>query len=90
MSQAAGRSPARTQGDIRRTLRWLCVSSKVRLLIHGHLYEAEDRKVNGLRIIGAPAATEPVDLCADQKQYRFYQYTVLGNGGRLNVDLVTV
>jgi len=74
----------------RRAFRNLCIASKVRLVVHGHLHQAEDRRVNGLRIIGAPATTEPIDLKAKAKRYRFYQYTVHANGGRVTVDLVTV
>jgi predicted phosphodiesterase len=42
----------------RRALRLLCLAHRVRLVLHGHLHAAEDRLVNGIRIIGAPAATE--------------------------------
>jgi calcineurin-like phosphoesterase family protein len=74
----------------RRAFRHLCLAAKVRLVVHGHLHQAEDRRVNGLRIIGAPAATEPIDLNAKPRQYRFYQYTVRGAGGRVDVELLTV
>jgi 3',5'-cyclic AMP phosphodiesterase CpdA len=55
------------------TFRMLCLTAKVRLIVHGHLHEAEDRRVNGIRIIGAPATTEPVDLdaAAKKRTYRF-------------------
>jgi 3',5'-cyclic AMP phosphodiesterase CpdA len=43
----------------RRALRLLCVSHGVRLIVHGHLHRFEDRHVNGVRIVGAPASTEP-------------------------------
>ncbi|MCK4998901.1 MAG: metallophosphoesterase, partial [Anaerohalosphaera sp.] len=39
----------------RHGLRLLCVTHRVRLIIHGHLHMSEDRRVNGIRIIGAPA-----------------------------------
>ena len=45
----------------RRVLRLLAVTQNVRLILHGHLHRAEARRVNGVRIIGALAATEPVD-----------------------------
>lgn len=44
----------------RRALRLLCVSHGVRAIVHGHLHRFEDRRVNGVRIVGAPATTEPV------------------------------
>ena len=43
----------------RRALRLLCVSHGVRLIVHGHLHRFEDRHVNGVRFVGAPASTEP-------------------------------
>ena len=76
--------------DERQAFRHLCLASKVRLVVHGHLHQAEDRRVNGLRIVGAPATTEPIDLKAKSRRYRFYQYTVRGKGGRVDVELTTV
>lgn len=76
--------------DDRRTLRLLCVSHGVRLLLHGHLHSAEDRRVNGLRIIGAPATTEPIKPKAKHKHYEFYKYTVSGPKGRVTTKLITV
>ena len=56
-------------------LRFLSVSHGVRLIIHGHLHEQEDRRVNGIRIIGAPSTTQPVtDDFGDS--YHFYRYLV--------------
>jgi 3',5'-cyclic AMP phosphodiesterase CpdA len=43
----------------RRALRLLCLLSGVRAILHGHLHRSEDRRVNGVRIVGAPASTEP-------------------------------
>lgn len=43
----------------RRALRLLCLVAGVRLVVHGHLHRFEDRRVNALRIVGAPASTEP-------------------------------
>lgn len=43
----------------RQALNLLCVSHKVRLLLHGHLHMAEDRRITGVRYIGASASTEP-------------------------------
>jgi 3',5'-cyclic AMP phosphodiesterase CpdA len=69
----------------RRALRLLCVAHKVRLIVHGHLHRAEDRRVNGIRIVGCPASTEPDEAGA----YPFYRYTV-GAGGRVSVALQEV
>jgi 3',5'-cyclic AMP phosphodiesterase CpdA len=74
----------------RRAFRQLCIAGKVRLVIHGHLHQAEDRRVNGIRMIGAPATTEPVERPPHPPRYQFFQYTVGGNGGRVYVNLVTV
>ena len=43
----------------RRALRLLCIASGVRLVVHGHLHRAEDRRVSGVRIVGSVASTEP-------------------------------
>jgi 3',5'-cyclic AMP phosphodiesterase CpdA len=43
----------------RRALRLLCLVAGVRLVVHGHLHRFEDRRVNALRIVGAPASTQP-------------------------------
>ncbi|MEW6368336.1 MAG: metallophosphoesterase [Acidobacteriota bacterium] len=43
----------------RRALRMLCIAGGVRLVVHGHLHRAEDRRVSGVRIVGSPASTEP-------------------------------
>ena len=73
----------------RRALRLLCLSSRVRLLIHGHLHRAEDRRVSGLRIIGAPASTEPL-VSDGRRAYCFYSYTINGERSRVAVRLETV
>ncbi|BCJ91324.1 3',5'-cyclic adenosine monophosphate phosphodiesterase CpdA [Terrihabitans soli] len=70
------------------TFRMLCRAAKVRLIVHGHLHEAEDRRVNGIRIIGAPATTEPKDFAAKKKTYRFYEYAV--EERKIGVELVEV
>lgn len=76
--------------DDRRMLRLLCATHKVRLIVHGHLHEAEDRRLGSVRIVGAPATTEPIDRKAHPRQYQFYQYIVRGMGGRVDRSLVTV
>ena len=44
----------------RHALRLLCITHRVRLVLHGHLHAAEDRTVSGIRMVGAPASTEPL------------------------------
>jgi len=65
--------------DQRRALRLLCVTHRVRLVVHGHLHRAEDRRVNGVRMVGAPASTQPHGSGAERK-LRFYSYLVRGTG----------
>ena len=67
-------------------LRFLCVSHGVRLILHGHLHEQEDRRVNGIRIIGAPSTTQPVvKKCGEA--YLFYRYIVgRTNSGRHRIS----
>jgi 3',5'-cyclic AMP phosphodiesterase CpdA len=69
----------------RRALRLLCVAHKVRLVLHGHLHRAEDRRVNSVRYIGAPASTQPQD-----GKYAFYTYEVTPSGAKVNTELVTI
>ena len=56
-------------------LRFLSLSHGVRLIIHGHLHEQQDRHVNGIRIIGAPSTTQPVTKEFGES-YDFYRYMV--------------
>ena len=74
----------------RRAIRLLCVTHRVRLLVHGHLHMAEDRRVNGVRIVGAPATTEPVAVRPGGAEYQFYSYTVQGSGERVRTELRSV
>lgn len=73
----------------RRRLRDLCARYHVRLIAHGHMHEAMDRRANGVRIIGAPASTQPL-RGAGKKKVQFYKYSIRGDGGRLEPRLVTV
>jgi predicted phosphodiesterase len=66
----------------RRALRLLCITHRVRLLVHGHLHQQEDRTVNGIRMIGAPATTEPA-IVKDQPCYRFWEYDIAGPSHRM-------
>ncbi len=66
--------------DQRRALLLLCQTHRVRLVLHGHLHGAEDRRVAGVRIIGAPAATEPTNASG---RCEFWTYTIRPSGSRL-------
>ena len=57
------------------SLQVLCVSHGVRLVLHGHLHEYEDRSVNGVRIIGAPSSTQPI-ITNGKKRYAFNRYKI--------------
>ena len=71
-----------TQAE-RRALRLLCLVAGVRLLVHGHLHRFEDRRVNALRIVGAPASTEPA-ASPNGACLTFLTYEV-GASGRVRV-----
>jgi 3',5'-cyclic AMP phosphodiesterase CpdA len=43
----------------RRCLRLLAAVFRVKAILHGHTHDSLDRTVGGVRIIGAPASTEP-------------------------------
>jgi len=75
--------------DQRRALRLLCVTHRVRLIVHGHIHQADSRPVNGIRIVGAPASTEPTGAPGRQV-YRYYSYSVLGDGGRVTRRLESI
>jgi 3',5'-cyclic AMP phosphodiesterase CpdA len=88
-------SPLATRGHQipegqRRALRLLCLSHKVRLIVHGHLHRAEDRRVCGVRIIGAPASTEPAATKDGKRAYGFYTYTITRAPARVAVRLETI
>lgn len=69
----------------RRALRLLCVSHRVRLVLHGHLHRTEDRRVNAIRYIGAPASTQP-----NKGKFEFYNYEISASGGRITPKLVSI
>ncbi|MEI8196731.1 MAG: metallophosphoesterase [Phycisphaerae bacterium] len=84
-----GRLTHQIPEDQRRALRLLCLSHRVRLMAHGHLHQKEDRDINGIRIIGAPATTQPVTV--NKKWcYPFWQYEIAGKAQRIRHQLVTV
>ena len=74
----------------RRRLRDICRSNNVRMILHGHLHQAEDRRVNSVRIIGAPATTQPVKGKGSARRYEIWRYSVLGHGGRVIRKLVEI
>jgi 3',5'-cyclic AMP phosphodiesterase CpdA len=74
----------------RRALRLLCLSHRVRLIVHGHLHRAEDRRVNGVRVIGAPASTEPERATDGRSRCSFFSYTLDRGTLRLSVKLERV
>ncbi|MDF1562871.1 MAG: metallophosphoesterase [Deltaproteobacteria bacterium] len=65
------------------TLRHLCALGGVRLIAHGHLHRSDDRELDGVRIVGAPASTEPKP--GTSGVYRVYGYEVRGATGRIHV-----
>ncbi|MBW2119312.1 MAG: metallophosphoesterase [Deltaproteobacteria bacterium] len=74
----------------RNALQLLCIAHRVRLLIHGHLHMAEDRRLGGIRIIGAMASTQPTTKRKQNNNYQFYTYSVLGDGGRVRSELRSI
>lgn len=80
----------RVRRGLQLALRLLCVTHRVRLLVHGHLHLAEDRKVAGVRIAGAPASTQPVKVGRDHAHHQVYAYTVERRSRRVRVELKTI
>lgn len=76
--------------DQRHALQLLCITHRVRLILHGHLHLPEDRRLGGIRIIGAPATTQPISKRKRNNDFQFYIYSVLGNGGRVRCDPYTL
>ncbi len=65
------------------TLRHLCTLGGVRLIAHGHLHNSDDRELDGVRIVGVPASTEPKR--GTKGVYRIQSYEVRGATGRIHV-----
>lgn len=76
----------------RRCLRLLCLTHRVRLVLHGHLHSAEDRVVSGVRIVGAPAATEPAgqDVRGGSGGFSLCHYVIRGPALRLERRVLTL
>ena len=64
---AGRRIPKRQQ----RILLLLCLSHGVQLIAHGHVHKAEERIVNGIRIVGAPSTTQPISRTNRSNTYQF-------------------
>lgn len=71
----------------REFLRILSASHNVRLIVHGHIHFANAREATGVRIIGAPATTEPSEK---DGKYRYYEYKISPSGKQLKANLVGV
>ena len=75
----------------RAALRLVGIAQHVRLIVHGHLHRREDRRVDGIRIIGVPASTEPLRTGARSAAFcRFALYTIGGSVPRVHVRWVDV
>lgn len=70
----------------RQALRLLCISAGVRLVVHGHLHRAEDRRLDGLRVIGVPATTEPRRIAPHAGRCELATYTIRGPANRVYVN----
>jgi 3',5'-cyclic AMP phosphodiesterase CpdA len=70
-----------------RALLLLCLSHGVQVIAHGHVHKAEDRIVNGIRIVGAPSTTQPISRTSRSNTYQFYTYTIQGHEARVNTKL---
>ena len=87
-------------------MRLLCLTHRVRLILHGHVHLSEDRRVGGVRIIGTCASTEPIPLGGSRRTglkpvpnpriarsgsvYQFHRYTIHGDGARVTRRVCTV
>ncbi|MBC8871590.1 MAG: metallophosphoesterase [Planctomycetes bacterium] len=83
-----GRLAHQVPTEQRHGLLLLCVAHRVRLVLHGHLHMKEDRRVTGVRIVGAPATTQPVPK--SRSEFPYYRYTVQGAASRVRTAYRTV
>jgi len=70
-----------------RVLMLLCLSHGVQIIAHGHVHRAEDRVVDGIRIIGAPPTTRPLSQIGTGNTYHFYTYTIRGQNSAVHAKL---
>lgn len=82
----AGRKLHELAAGDRRTLRVLCRAWGVKAILHGHTHDDLDRRVNGVRMIGAPATTQPDAAGA----MRFKRYTIDVGANRLRAETLAV
>lgn len=73
----------------RRALRLLCLAHGVQVVVHGHLHRAEDRRVGGVRIVGAEASTQPTRQ-GGRVVARLWTYAVREGGKRVAVRGIEV
>jgi 3',5'-cyclic AMP phosphodiesterase CpdA len=73
----------------RRALRLLCLTHGVAAVIHGHVHRSEDRRVNGVRMVGARPSTDPVGGDTGPAA-ELLRYVVADDGGRVAVERVRV
>jgi predicted phosphodiesterase len=69
-------------------LHLLSITHRVRLVLHGHLHRAEVRRVGGIRIIGAPASTQPMAGPDGKHYYYFFYHIVKGRKGTVHSELM--
>lgn len=76
--------------DQRHGLNLLCVTHRVRLLLHGHLHMNEDRRVSGIRYVGIQATTDPQVWRQSTARYCFSKYSISSTGKRVQHSLETI
>lgn len=67
----------------RRRLRAICHAHKVRFILHGHVHIGADRRVQGLRIIGAAATTQHKCYTRTRKEYEIAVLIIKGSKNRV-------
>ena len=72
--------------DQRQALRLLCIGTGVRLIVHGHLHRAEDRRLDGLRVVGVPSSTEPRKTSSKAGKCELATYTIRGPQNRVYLN----
>jgi 3',5'-cyclic AMP phosphodiesterase CpdA len=85
-----GRLTMQMAQEQRQALRLLCIAHRVRLVLHGHLHRTEARRLGGIEMVGAPAATEPTPANGKPPTYAFWRYAIAGPSARVTRRLVTI
>lgn len=65
----------------------LCITHKVRLVLHGHLHMEEDRRVTGIRYIGAAATTDMVINNNKARVRNIKVYSIDPKSNRIKYDI---